>query len=78
VNLSLEVINLIVSVRELKLTLLHLLLTLLQFLLQVCNLLGLPDLELLKIMGLNSGGLLYLPQKDACLSSSWSCTVECQ
>jgi hypothetical protein len=58
-NLSLEVVNLIVLVRELELTLLHLLLTLLQ----VHNLLGLCGLELLKLMGLNSGGLLCHLQK---------------
>jgi hypothetical protein len=63
VNLSREVNNLIVSVCELKLMLLHLLLTVMQLLLQVCDLLALHSLELLKLMGLRSGGLLCLPQK---------------
>jgi hypothetical protein len=63
VNLSLEVINLIVLVHELKIMLVHLLLTVLQFLLQLCDLLGLHTLELLKLTSLSSGGLLCLPDK---------------
>jgi hypothetical protein len=67
VKLKLKVINLIVSVHELKLMLLRLLLTVQQFLLQVHNLLGPRSLELLKIMGLSSGGLLCLLQMAAVL-----------
>jgi hypothetical protein len=63
VNRSLEVINLIVLVHELKIMLVHLLLTVLQFLLQLCDLLGLHTLELLKLTSLSSGGLLCLPDK---------------
>jgi hypothetical protein len=62
VNLSLEVINLVVSVHELNLIILQLL-TLLQFHLQVCDHLCLHSLELLQLMGLSSGGLLCLPRK---------------
>jgi hypothetical protein len=56
--MSLEVINLVLSVHELELTLLHLLLIVLQFLLQVHDVLDLRSLELPKLMGLSSGGLL--------------------
>jgi hypothetical protein len=63
VNRSLEVINLIILVHELKIMLVHLLLTVLQFLLQLCDLLGLHTLELLKLTSLSSGGLLCLPDK---------------
>jgi hypothetical protein len=40
-------------------------LTGMQLLLQVCDLLSLHNLELLKLMGLSGGGLLCLPQKAA-------------
>jgi hypothetical protein len=65
VNLSLEVINLVVLVRELNLMLLQLLLVLMQLLLQVLDLLGLSCLEILKLTGHSYGGLLCLTQKVA-------------
>jgi hypothetical protein len=64
VNLGQKVADLIVSVHKLEVTLLHLLLAPLQFPLQVLNLLVLCNLELLKLMSLNSGSTLYRPQKD--------------
>jgi hypothetical protein len=64
VNLGQKVADLVISVHKLKLTLLHLLLTPLQSPLQVLGLLVLRNLELLKLMSLNSGGTLYRPQKD--------------
>jgi hypothetical protein len=63
-NLGQKVADLVISVHKLKLTLLHLLLTPLQSPLQVLGLLVLRNLELLKLMSLNSGGTLYRPQKD--------------
>jgi hypothetical protein len=69
-NLCQKVVDLVVSVRELELTLLHLLLTLPQLLLQVLSVLVLHNLELLKLTSLNSGVLLYRPQKARCLSIS--------
>jgi hypothetical protein len=64
VNLGQKVADLVISVHKLKLTLLHLLLTPLQSPLQVLGLLVLRNLDLLKLMSLNSGGTLYRPQKD--------------
>jgi hypothetical protein len=60
VNLSLEVSNLIVSVRELNLELLQLLRMLLQLILQVLDLLGLSCLEIHELMSLHDGGFHYL------------------
>jgi hypothetical protein len=62
VNLCLEVIGLVVSVDELNCLVLQLL-ACLQLLLQVCDLLGLRSLEILKLTGLGDGGLLCLPRK---------------
>jgi hypothetical protein len=64
VNPSLEVSNLIISVHELNLMLLQLL-VLLHFLLQVLDLLRLSSLEVCKLLGLSTGGLLCLVQEAA-------------
>jgi hypothetical protein len=64
IYLTQEVVDHVVSVHERNSTVLHLLLKLLQFLLHVLDLRVLHGLELLKLTGLNLGGLLYHPQKD--------------
>jgi hypothetical protein len=63
-NLGLKVVNDIVSVCEHYSMVLHLLLRLLQLLLHTLDLQILCHLELLKLTGLNLGGLLSRPQKD--------------
>jgi hypothetical protein len=64
VYLSLKVVDSVVLVCERHSTVLHLLLKLLQLLLHVLDLHVLHGLELLKLTGLNLGGLLGCPQKD--------------
>jgi hypothetical protein len=63
-NLSLKVDDDVVSVHECYSTVLHLLLKLFQLLLHTLDLQVLCGLELLKLTGLNLGGLLSRPQKD--------------
>jgi hypothetical protein len=62
--LSLKVVNYVISVCERHSMVLRLLLKLLQLLLHVLDFHVLHGLELLKLMGLNLGGLLSCPQKD--------------
>jgi hypothetical protein len=64
VNLSLKVVDDVVSICERYSTVLHLLLKLFQLLLHALDLHALRGLELLKFTGLNLGGLLSRPQKD--------------
>jgi hypothetical protein len=64
VYLGQEVVDDVVLVCEHDSTVLHHLLKFLQFLLQVLDLQILHGLELLKLTGLNLGGLLCHPQKD--------------
>jgi hypothetical protein len=64
VYLGLKVVDYVVSIYEHHSTVLHLLLKLLQLLLHVVDLQVLHGLELLKLMGLNLGGLLGHSQKD--------------
>jgi hypothetical protein len=65
IYLGLKVVNYVVLVCECHSTFLHLLLKLLQLLLHILDLHVLHSLELLKLTGLNLGGLLGRPQKDA-------------
>jgi hypothetical protein len=67
VYLGLKVVDYVVSVCERYSTVLHLLLKLLQLLLLALDLQVLRGLELLKLTGLNLGGLLSRPQKDTML-----------
>jgi hypothetical protein len=67
VNLSLKVVDDVVSVCEGYSTVLHLLLKLLQLLLHTLDLQVLCGLVLLKLTGLNLGKLLSRPQKDMVL-----------
>jgi hypothetical protein len=67
VYLGLKVVDYVVSVCERYSTVLHLLLKLLQLLLHALDLQVLRGLELLKLTGLNLGGLLSRPQKDTML-----------
>jgi hypothetical protein len=60
VYLSLQVVDYVVSVCECHSTVLHLL----KILIHVLDLQVLHDLELLKLMGLNLGGLFDRLQKD--------------
>jgi hypothetical protein len=64
VYLGQKVVDDVVLVCEHDSTVLHHLLKFLQFLLQVLDLQILHGLELLKLTGLNLGGLLCHPQKD--------------
>jgi hypothetical protein len=64
VYLGLKFVDYVVSVYERPSTVLHLLLKLLQLLLYVLDIQVLHGLELLKLTGLNLGGLLSRPQKD--------------
>jgi hypothetical protein len=64
VNLDLKVVDDVVSVCECYSMVLHLLLKLFQLLLHTLDLHVLRDRELLKLTGLNLGGLLSRPQKD--------------
>jgi hypothetical protein len=64
VNLSLKVVDDVVSICERYSSVLHLLLKLLQLLLHALDLQVLHNLELLKLTGLNFGGLLSHLQKD--------------
>jgi hypothetical protein len=63
VNLGLKVVDDVVSICERYSTVLHLL-KLFQLLLHTLDLQVLRALELLKLTGLNLGGLLSRPQKD--------------
>jgi hypothetical protein len=63
VNLSLKVVDDVFFVHECYSTLLHLL-KLIQLLLHTLDLHILRGLELLKLTGLNLGGLLSHPEKD--------------
>jgi hypothetical protein len=65
--LTQEVVNHVVSVCESNSIVLYLLLKLLRLLLHVLDLQVLCGLELLKLMGLNLGGLLCRLQKDTVL-----------
>jgi hypothetical protein len=67
VYLGLKVIDYVFSVCKCYSRVLHLLLRLLQLLLHVLDLQVLHGLELLKLTGLNLGGLLGRPQKDTVL-----------
>jgi hypothetical protein len=64
VNLGLKVVDDVVSICERYSMVLHLLLKLFQLLLHTLDLQVLRALELLKLTGLNLGGLLSRPQKD--------------
>jgi hypothetical protein len=64
VNLDLKVVDDVISIRECYSTILYLLLKLFQLLLHTLDLQVLRGLELLKLTGLNLGGLLSCPQKD--------------
>jgi hypothetical protein len=62
--LGLKVVDYVVSVCERYSAVLHLLLKLLQLFLHALDLQVLRGMKLLKVMGLNLGGLLGRPQKD--------------
>jgi hypothetical protein len=68
VNLDLKVVDDVVSVCECYSMVLHLLLKLFQLLLHTLDLQDLRGLELLKLTGLNLGGLLSRPQKNTTTS----------
>jgi hypothetical protein len=66
-NLAQEVVNHVVSVCESNSIVMHLPVKILQLLLHVLDLQVLHGLQILKLIGINLGSLLYRPQKDTVL-----------